>query len=175
MSEFPPYNEELMSKTVVELHSQHGININWATLGIIYEQMERAPWWVEIEKGYVISKGEPLRFEPYDSEYSVEEYFGRGFNDGFNPKDVYGKLYRDTRWTPSPPTSSVDVITTWEQLMQLPSDSLLMTESGYHVLWNAELKTITFSDASHSRLRVSEGLPDQYRKLTVLFTPEVKS
>lgn len=68
-----------------------------------------------------------------------------------------------------------DVITTWEQLMQLPSDSLLMTESGYHVLWNAELKTITFSDASHSRLRTSEGLPNSYRNLTVLHIPEVGS
>ena len=96
----------------------------------VFDTLERAPWWEEVEVGYWFMPDEPYRSESSDgiaSEHTATHTF--------TVLPVLRNTYfRDTRWTPPPaPLAIGDVIDTVEDLERLPLKTILIDY--YNDVW----------------------------------------
>ena len=93
----------------------------------VFDSLERAPWWEEVEVGYALQTGEPYREESPNgtaSELTTMYTYTVHVND-------QNTFFRDTRWTPPPaPLAVGDVIETAEDLERLPVGAILTDPDG---------------------------------------------
>ena len=110
------YNEEVLNAAGDSVAIGHRLT-NQRIAIAVFDSLERAPWWEEVEVGYEFMPDEPYRNESPDgiaSEHTATHTFT------VLPvlKNTY---FRDTRWTPPPaPLAIGDVIETVEDLERLP-------------------------------------------------------
>lgn len=166
------YSEEVVTKSVLAVEWTDAISSATNVVTAVFDTLERAPWWGEVEEGYTLREGEPIRREFGDHSY--EGVFKSSVKLAMKPHAVF----RDTRWTPPvPPVLPLavgDVIETVEDLERMPLNAGFVDRDGS--LWQVEdnecRETIGASMAGGDW----EGFPDVifYAPLTVCWLPETE-
>lgn len=74
------------------------------TFADVFDSLERAPWWVEIDKNYRYVDGEPFRCEykrtaqeGLVNTYSKEDWGIKNYSDVYN----IVRFFYDVRWNPN--------------------------------------------------------------------------
>ena len=118
------YNEKALNAAedaVIEAGCHHLTDRAIATA--VFNSLERAPWWEQVDADYEFQDGQHYRCEFTDG-VSAE---GRGF--GSMSLDPRHKVFRDTRWQPPvKPLKVGDLIETVEQAASLPIGTITVTD-----------------------------------------------
>ena len=145
---------QLMNETTVNIAYLDASNdyISQDDVRGIFYTLERAPWWKEVDRDtYVFRPGEPWRYETVTGK-AVE---GTTAPDGKLGNNIYrpdGEFYTDTRWEPKEQPKVGDLISDFNQLLDLPDETVLQHQSatGSVVLWDKERKVLVFNTGQYT-------------------------
>ena len=119
------YNKEALNAAEDAVSFSHSLT-NRGIATAVFDSLERAPWWEEVESGYEFMPGEPYRHESPSGK--AGEYVTTRIHT-VRASDPY-TYFRDTRWTPpTPPLAVGDLIETEEQAASLPIGTIAVTET----------------------------------------------
>ena len=122
------YNKEALDAAEDSVAFSHYFT-NRAIATAVFNSLERAPWWEEVEVGYEFRQGEPHRVES-PTGIASERATTYTLTISTARQATY---FRDTRWTPpTPPPAPLavgDLIETEEQAESLPIGTIAVTKN----------------------------------------------
>ena len=90
------------SESVVLRAVQANATAGSTDVGKIFDSLERAPWWEEVNEDHKFQEGEPIRAEWSGGESFENKSYSHKTNYPPAPAGTC-RLFRDTRWDPPPP------------------------------------------------------------------------
>jgi hypothetical protein len=95
------YNEQVIEAACEALDWTEGLVVTDALVLVVFDSLERAPWWEEVTDGNtVVPAGCPVR-----REVATGDATERTYASPFTAWQWLGKarVFIDSRWTPTPP------------------------------------------------------------------------